>query len=133
MASKKSFLLGRWGNGYILTTKSVTTTSLSFTNLQTLFFVVQFEDEDLTEAKRSLLAASPLGAGEVYAVVNNYSVDFDPCNQVDFLHLVTVNIAEGSWELLGLIKFIASIHWHIRQGHPGGGSKAHFADSGNHS
>lgn len=59
-------------------------------------------------AKKSLLAASPLGPAEVYAAVNDYTPDFDPCNKEDFRHLVSVSIANGSFELLGFIRYIAS-------------------------
>lgn len=79
-----------------------------FHELPNELFVVQFVTDDLEATKRALLAASPLGAGEVYAAVNDYTADFSPCNQVDFRHLVTVNIAQGNWELLGLAKFIAT-------------------------
>lgn len=56
-----------------------------------------------------MLAASPLlGAGEVYASVNDYSLTFDPCNQADFRHLVTVNIPNGSSALFGIIPFLTA-------------------------
>lgn len=72
-------------------------------------FVVQFDAEDLQGAKRALLAASPLGATDVFASVNDYTSAFDPCNQADFRHLVTVNIPQGNEEIFSIIHFITSI------------------------
>lgn len=83
---------------------------LTFSNeLPNLLFVFQFETEDLAETKRFLLAASPLKVGETFATVNDFSADFNPCNQEDFRHLVTVKIVQGSSELFNFIKFMACI------------------------
>lgn len=43
--------------------------------LANALFVVQFEAADLKAAKLQLLASSPLGAGEIYASVNDYTLD----------------------------------------------------------
>lgn len=71
-------------------------------------FVVQFEYANPAVIKANLLAASPLQAGEVHASVNDYTLTFDPCTQVDFRHLVTVNIWKGSSLLYGIIQFITA-------------------------
>lgn len=83
-----------------------------FIELSHSLFVIQFDTEDpedLEDSKRSLLAASPLGANRIYASVNDFSLEFAPCNQADFKHLVTIIIAQGDWEILGSIRLIASI------------------------
>lgn len=68
--------------------------------------MVQFEAVDLEATKQSLLAASPLHEGEIFAAVNNFTLDLNPCNAVGFKHLVTVNIVKGNEELFGVINFI---------------------------
>lgn len=45
----------------------------------------------------------------MYGAVNDYIADFDPCNQVDFRHLVTVNITQGNWEIYGLTRLISTL------------------------
>lgn len=60
-------------------------------SLPLALFVVQFDEDDLVEAKASLLAASPLGARDVFASANAYTDHFDPCKQPGFKHLVTVS------------------------------------------
>lgn len=73
--------------------------------LPNALFVVELESSNLSKTKASLLAASPLGSANMFASVNNYTLTFSPCSQVDFQHLVTVNIANGSSELFGIIRF----------------------------
>lgn len=80
-----------------------------FNELPILFFVIQFSSEDLPAAKRSLLASSPLGAGEIYASVNDYTISFDPCNQSDFRHLVTVHIPRGNPVIFSLMTLIINV------------------------
>lgn len=80
-----------------------------FHELPTSLFVVQFVSDDLSAAKRLLLESSPIGIGEVYASVNDYSISFDPCNQGDFRHLVTVNIPRGNPTIFTLICCIIPI------------------------
>lgn len=84
-----------------------------FHELPNSLFVVQFDTEDWIVVKRSLLAASPgaspLSAGDIYVVVNDYTISFDPCNQGDFRHLVTVNIPKGNPTIYSLIKCIINI------------------------
>lgn len=83
-----------------------------FIELPNSLFVIQFDTEDpadLEDAKNSLLSASPLVAGDIFASVNDFTLDFDPCNQANFKHLVTANIAKGNWEILGSMRFISSI------------------------
>lgn len=72
-------------------------------------FVVQFESADVAATKARLLACPPLlGAGQVYASVNDYTLTFEPCNQADFCHLVIVNISNGSRALFGIIQFLTA-------------------------
>lgn len=83
-----------------------------FHELPNALFVVQFNIQDTSEwpdTKRSLLAASPLGVGDIYASVNDYSISFDPCSQRDFKHLVTVNIPIGNPAIFSLIRCIVKI------------------------
>lgn len=75
-----------------------------FHELPNSLFVVQFDSIDVLAAKGSLLASSPISVGEIYASVNDYTISFDPCNQVDFRHLVTVNIPRGNPAIYSLIK-----------------------------
>lgn len=78
--------------------------------LHRALFVAQFDVENLAAAKERLLAASPiLGTKDVFAAVNDYTDHFEPCKQLDFKHLVTVYIHQGSREILHYIKFIASL------------------------
>lgn len=63
---------------------------------------------DLHATKTRLLEASPLGAGTVFASVNDYTLTFDPCSQVDFKHLVFVNILQRSPALFGIIQFLTA-------------------------
>lgn len=72
-------------------------------------FVVQFAEADLLEAKRSLLNASPLKVGEVYASVNDFCLQLSPCNNPAFKHLVTVNIVQDNQELIGIEDFVTDI------------------------
>lgn len=74
--------------------------------LPNALFVVLFDVDDLLAAKQALLAASPLVAGEIYASVNDISIMFDPCNQADFRHLVTVHIPRGNAIIFNIIKHI---------------------------
>lgn len=75
--------------------------------LPNALLVAQFDSPDLAITKSHLLEASPLlGVGKVYAVVNDYTLTFDPCNQADFWHLVTVNIPNGSRALYDIIQFL---------------------------
>lgn len=79
-------------------------------SLRLALFVAQFDVENLAAAKASLLAASPLlGSRDIFAVVNDYSDHFDPCKQLDFKHLVTVRIHQGSREVFHYIKFVGSL------------------------
>lgn len=80
-------------------------------------FVAQFDSTDLISTRARLLNVSPLlGAGEVYASVNNYLLTLDPCNQADYRHLVTVNIPNGSRALYGIIQFLtASIGYLLKE------------------
>lgn len=64
--------------------------------LPNALFVVQFQSKDLRATKLLLLASSPLGARDFHASVNDFMIAFDPCNQADFCHLVTVNIPLGN-------------------------------------
>lgn len=72
-------------------------------------FVVLFDVEDPHSAKLALLSTSPLKANEVYASVNEFIEGVDPCNLPDFKHLVTVNIPQGTREILRCIKFVVAI------------------------
>lgn len=72
-------------------------------------FVVQFNSADVRATKASLLASSPLGFGEIYASVNDYSISLDPCNQEEFRHLVTVNIPKGNPVIFSLIKYLIHV------------------------
>lgn len=47
--------------------------------------------------------------GNVYASVNELTINFDPCNVADFRQLVTVNILEGNPEIFGLINYIVDV------------------------
>lgn len=77
--------------------------------LQQALFVAQFESPDVPSTKARLLAASPLlGAGEIYAAVNDYTLTFEPCNQVDFRHLVTVYISNGNSVHFGILHFLTT-------------------------
>lgn len=67
-------------------------------------FVVKFETADIQAAKTALLASSPLRVGDIYASVNDYDLSFDPCNQSEFRHLVTVNIPRGNPAIFSLIR-----------------------------
>lgn len=78
-------------------------------------FVVQIDSVDVPAAKSALLSASPLGVGEIYASVNDYNIAFDPCNQRDFRHLVTVNIPRGNPAIFSLIKcFIHIVDTYVK-------------------
>lgn len=55
------------------------------------------------------LLPPPPGGELVYASVNDYSIAFDPCNQGDFRHLVTVNIPRGNPAIFSLIKCISLV------------------------
>lgn len=79
-----------------------------FEELPNALFVGQFAMADLHTAKNRLLAASPLRAGNVYAAVNDYTITLNPCSQVDFKHLVTVNILQGSPALFRIIQFLTA-------------------------
>lgn len=80
-----------------------------FHELPNALFVVQFDAEDLPAAKSLLLASSPISLGDLYASVNDYNIAFDPCNQRDFRHLVTVNIPWGNPAIFSLIKCFTRI------------------------
>lgn len=79
-----------------------------FEELPNALFVVQFQAEDLHAAKFRLLAAFRLGAGNVFASVNDYTLTFDPCSQIGFKQLVTVHISQGSQALFGIIQFLTA-------------------------
>lgn len=51
-----------------------------FHELPNSLFVVQFNSGDLLASKQTLLAASPINVGNIYASVNDYNITFDPCN-----------------------------------------------------
>lgn len=87
--------------------KSVTPLTLC-DELPNAVFVVQFMAVDLGAVKQALLAASPLGANEIYASVNDFTCNLDPCNIKDFKHLVTVNIVQGDCELFGIVDFLTN-------------------------
>lgn len=76
--------------------------------LSNALYVVQFEAVALNAVKALLLASSPLGAGEIFASINDYTLTFDPCSQHDFRHLVTVKITQGSPVLVGIIQFLTA-------------------------
>lgn len=80
-----------------------------FHELPNALFVVQFNTGDLLETKQALIAASPIGIGDIYASVNEYSISIDPCSQRDFRHLVTVNIPRGNPAIFSLIKCIIQV------------------------
>lgn len=71
-------------------------------------FLVLLDVGNPVAAKSALLAASPLGAHDVYALVNEFSEDPKPCNQRDFRHLVTVDIPLGTRKILRHIEFVVS-------------------------
>lgn len=60
--------------------------------------VALFDVEDVQSAKSALLHALPLSANEVFTSVNDFTESLDPCNLVDFRHLVTVNIPHDTRE-----------------------------------
>lgn len=72
-------------------------------------FVVLFQVEDLPAAKRTLLDASPLYVNGTFASVNDYTITFDPCEQADFRHLVTVQIPRGNQSIFNLIRYILPV------------------------
>lgn len=79
-------------------------------SLRLALFVAQFDVENLAAAKARLLAASPLlGSRDIFAAVNDYTDHFDPCKQLDFKHLVTIRIHQGSREVFHYIKFVGSL------------------------
>lgn len=79
-------------------------------SLRLALFVAQFDVENLAAAKAKLLAASPLlGSRDIFAAVNEYTDHFDPCKRLDFRHLVTVTILQGSREVFQFIKFVGSL------------------------
>lgn len=69
-------------------------------------YVVQVDLIEQPDAIQILVATSPLAAGTLFASVNAYTEFFAPCNQPDFLHLVTVNIPNGSKAIFCYIKYI---------------------------
>lgn len=71
-------------------------------------FVALFDVDDPLLAKSTLFAASPLEACGVYASVNEFSELPEPCNQLDFKHLVTVDIPKGTREILRRIEFVVA-------------------------
>lgn len=75
--------------------------------LPNALFVVHFDVVDLLDTKQRFLAASPLGAAECYASVNEFAQDLDPCNISSFKHLVTINIRPGNSETFSFIHYIA--------------------------
>lgn len=75
--------------------------------------MAQFEAGDLDAAKLYPLSASPLGAGEIYATVNDSRNELTPnsildCNIAQFKHLVTVNIIHGNSDIFTVIDFITA-------------------------
>lgn len=80
--------------------------------LPNALFVVLFDADDL-------LAASLLVAGLIYASVNDLNLTFDPCNQADFRHLVTVNISRGNAIIFNIIRFLISNLGTYVKGHLG--------------
>lgn len=77
--------------------------------LPNALFVILFEVEDPRAVRLSMLAASPLRAGDTYASVNEFTIAFDPCNRADFKHLVTVRIPRGDRDVFALSRHILSI------------------------
>lgn len=75
--------------------------------LPNALFVVHFDAVDLLATKQRFLAASPLGAAECYASVNEFALGLDPCSIPSFKHLVTVNIRPGNSETFSFINYIA--------------------------
>lgn len=71
--------------------------------------VALFDIDDPLAARTTLLENSPLGAREVYAFVNKFLEQSDPCNQADFRHLVTVNIPQGTQEIFKRIDFVVAL------------------------
>lgn len=62
-------------------------------SLPLALFVVQFNTDNLPATKTALLAASPLGARDVYASVNDHYTDrLIRCDLPSFKHLVTIQI-----------------------------------------
>lgn len=76
--------------------------------LSNTLFLVHFDAVDVVATRQHLLSASPLGAAEVYASVNEFTLGLDPCNQTDFKHLVTINILKGSREIFSFIHHVAA-------------------------
>lgn len=57
-------------------------------------------------AKANLLALSPVKALDTYATFDHYHANFDPCNPIDFTHIVMVYIPRGSPRIFEHIKTI---------------------------
>lgn len=69
---------------------------------------MQFDEENLVETKNFLLSASPLGARDIFASVNDFTDHFDPIKLAHFKHSVTAKIAKGSREIVNGLKFVVA-------------------------
>lgn len=96
-----------WVESYNLNPKNIIQVTLVASTPLALF-VVQFDEENLAEAKEFLLAASPLEVREVFASVNAHTDQVDPCKQPGFKHLVTVSIPLGSHKIFNYLKFVVA-------------------------
>lgn len=58
--------------------------------------------------EKSCLLLSPIKALDQYAIFNVYTADFNAFSPVDFYHIVTMYIPNGSQEQFDYIQFIVS-------------------------
>lgn len=89
--------------------------------LHNSLFVVQFDTYVDPAARLKLLALSPVKALDTYATFNKYHADFRPFNPVNFAHLVTVHIPEGTPDIFLHIRRVVRpigkyVHWKIGLG-----------------
>lgn len=96
-------------------------------------FIVQFDVHIDPQARRKLLALSPLvsptKALDIYATFNIHYAGFDPYKPVNFYHLVTVHIPLGTSKIYHHIKFVIAPIGRFVHGTIGLGTEDHHVSA----